>query len=445
MNQNISVDKIKLNRWLNVRKLSFDKLNKLLGKSGVNKITLANCHKTNSETVKKLASILDIPPSKLKEESRVPNYLYCSKKDIEKSKRAIKKDGIHFYNYYTLPSPKGYVMPVILDILCPKNKLPKLNNGHLEPSITISLGPNNINARFAEKLNNDSWIKFTVNNDKKTNWIVGSSYFEPSYCLHTYSRATKKPGRILSYTTKSNLESLLTDKLNDASYINFKKSFLNKNINRVMLEEEINIKGYSIFEISKKTKIDKTKLVNYFKGNKSLTKNNIDRICNLLNIDSTYYYDKKFNEDTVGKSYFDFKKSINSIRKFKSYKIASMASSKRFPDLSGYFIKVYKKNNTKINFDLVDNKCSHYYVTSGSMEINIQDNNKITKQKLLEGDSIWISAYTPHQFTGKGSLIKISDGQNFNYLDKIDLINTYNLKNVLNKTRNELTNWGHEN
>ena len=27
-----------------------------------------------------------------------------------------------------------------------------------------------------------------------------------------------------------------------------------------------------------------------------------------------------------------------------------------------------------------------------------------------------------------GALIKISDGQNFNYLEKIDITNTYNLK-----------------
>ena len=33
-----------------------------------------------------------------------------------------------------------------------KNKLPKLNNGHLESAITLSLGPNDIYARFGKKL-----------------------------------------------------------------------------------------------------------------------------------------------------------------------------------------------------------------------------------------------------------------------------------------------------
>ena len=71
---------------------------------------------------------------------------------IEKTKRPINRGGIHFYNYYTLPSPHGYVAPVLIDILCPKNKMPTLNNRHLEPAITVSLGPNDIYARFAKNL-----------------------------------------------------------------------------------------------------------------------------------------------------------------------------------------------------------------------------------------------------------------------------------------------------
>ena len=57
-----------------------------------------------------------------------------------------------FYNYYSLPIPEGFVGPVILDILCPKNKLPKLNNGHLEQAITINLGNSDIYGRWGKKL-----------------------------------------------------------------------------------------------------------------------------------------------------------------------------------------------------------------------------------------------------------------------------------------------------
>ena len=50
---------------------------------------------------------------------------------------------------------------------------------------------------------------------------------------------------------------------------------------------------------------------------------------------------------------------------------------------------------------------------------------------MKEGDSVKVASYTAHGFSDTGALIKISDGQNFNYLEKIDLTNTYNLKMTL--------------
>ena len=62
-----------------------------------------------------------------------------------------------------------------------------------------------------------------------------------------------------------------------------------------------------------------------------------------------------------------------------------------------------------------------------------------------EGDSLWTSAFTNHGFNGYGSLIKISDGQNINYLEKTDLINTYKVQNVLNRAKGDTSNWGYDN
>ena len=76
-----------------------------------------------------------------------------------------------------------------------------------------------------------------------------------------------------------------------------------------------------------------------------------------------------------------------------------------------------------------------FYIKLGDL---IQD---ITIQ---EGDSIWTSAFFYHGFTGSGSLIKISDGQNINYLEKIDLVNTYNSHKVLNRAKSDLVDWGYD-
>ena len=74
------------------------------------------------------------------------------------------------------------------------------------------------------------------------------------------------------------------------------------------------------------------------------------------------------------------------------------------------------------------------------------DLNGLTKSiNIKKDDSIWTSAFSKHGFTGSGSLVKISDGQNINYLEKIDLINTYKIKNFLNRAKNDLLNWGYDN
>ncbi len=441
---NNRIDKIKLNHWLNIRKMTIDVLNDLLSNHINLSVSFDNLDNLDDHAIEKISEILSIPKNNLIKNEEVPSFIFNSKKQIEKTRRPIRRGGIHYYNYYTLPSPKGYVAPVLIDILCPKNKMPVLNNGHLEPAITVSLGPNDIYARFAKKINKDTFVKFRINPDPKTNWIVGSNYYEPSYCLHTYSRATNGPGKILSYTTKSYIEGLFGNKLNENSFNYLKKNLNVKKPNRTFLYQDITNKGYDLNYIHKKTKINKKKLENYFKDHKAnLNLKEITKICDIINSNPSDYIDKKFKEDPVGKYYFDYKDSIKTIRHFKSYEVASIACSARDPDLSGYFVKVENRTK-KIVTDIVDSNCSHYLVTKGNVKFFSKDKKKINNINMNEGDSIWVASFTEHGFSGSGALIKISDGQNFNYLEKIDLNNTYNLKMTLARGRKDKVNWGYD-
>lgn len=436
------IDKIKLNHWLNIRKTTLFVLNEKLRRHSNFEIDFEKLEDVTENSAKLISNILDIDINEILKTEEVPNFIIKTKAQINQTKRPIQRGGIHYYNYYTLPSPKGYVAPVLIDILCPKEKMPVLNNGHLEPAITVSLGPNDIYARFAKKINKTNFVKFKINPDPKTNWIVGSNYYEPSYCLHTYSRATDGPGKILSYTTKSNIEALFDSKLNNNSFKNFSKVLEKKNPNRSFLHQDILNRGYDFNSISKKTKISLNKIKNYFSNKNNLSIGEIKKICDVLNTDASFYYDKTFKEDKIGKYYFDYRDSIKTIRNFRSYKVASIACSARSPDLTGYFLKV--SSNKKVAADLLDSNCSHYLVTKGEIYFNIEENNKIKKIKIVEGDALWLSSYIKHGFTGSGALIKISDGQNFNYLEKIDITNTYNLKKTLTRGRKDRVNWGYD-
>ena len=94
--------------------------------------------------------------------------------------------------------------------------------------------------------------------------------------------------------------------------------------------------------------------------------------------------------------------------------------------------------------DLIDTNCSHYLVTNGTVVLHIEDKNETKNIKLNEGDAIWVAAYIKHGFTNDGALIKISDGQNINYLEKLDLINTYNLNTTLLRGRKDKQNSGYD-
>ena len=436
------LDKLRLIHWLNVRKTTFDILNEKI-KDKINyPITKDNLDELDDYAIERIAEVLNIQKDILLEKDKVPNFIHHTKEEILKTKRKINRGGIHFYNYYTLPSPQGYVAPVLIDILCPKEKMPTLNNGHLEPAITVSLGPNDIYARFAKKKNKLTFTKFKINKDRKTDWIVGSSYFEPSYCLHTYSRATDGPGRILSYTTKSYIEDLFNNKLNDQSFKNLTKSLKGTIPNRKMFKQDIENKGFSLLEVSKKTNIKKIKNFTDSKLKNILSTFEIKKICDLINSDPYLYMDRKYKEDKIGKYYYDSKDSIKTIRKFKSYEVASIASSNRAQDLSGYFLKVKNKKNKVL--DLFDTNCSHYLVTKGSPTLHIEDGENLKNVKLNKDDAIWVGAYAKHGFSGDGALVKISDGQNINYLEKVDLMNTFNLSSTLLRGRKDKQNWGYD-
>ena len=223
-NKSTTLDIIKLNHWLNARKITLTSI-KIKQKTLFNKLKKNKNLKVTPKELKFINSTLSISTEKVILKEKLPEYILMKNEKILKTKRPIMRDGIHFYNYYSLPVPNGYIGPVILDILCPKNKLPKLNNGHLEQAITINLGNNDIYGRWGQNKNNINFSKIKFNNTNKNSWIIGDTYVEPTYCPHSYSRATNYNSQILSYTAKSALEKLVKN-LNGwsrESYQNFLK------------------------------------------------------------------------------------------------------------------------------------------------------------------------------------------------------------------------------
>ncbi len=436
----IIVDIYKINHWMNARKVTLN-LFKKKKKNLYNKLIKKKNFLINTKELDFFKKYLDVHQNDIVLKEKLPSYIFFSKEKIFSTKRPIKRDGIHFYNYYTLPSPKGFKAPVILDILCPFNKIPKLNNGHLEQAITVNLGPGDIYGRWGSDIKKKENYSIIKSNQDKYKWIVGDTYIEPTYLPHTYSLVNKTPSQILSYTAKSQLQKF-SDNSNiwpDQSYRNFINSVNKYGQKITFLKSYLNTRGLELKYISKKIKISLKNLNEFFKSKKINNKNKLilEKICKIMNIDKSIFLEKKYNEDKVGKTYKSLKESIKSIRNYKSYSVSSMASSERYPDLYGIFIKVSK---TKKVHDLEYYASTHYLVTSGKMLFHINNKNI----KFEKGDSVWVAPFTKHGFSGNGALIKISNGECIDYQDVYEINKIYNHEKILKRIYKDDVNWGYE-
>ena len=309
----IVIDFLKLNHWINARKITnyfIKKKHKKLSQKLKSKKNFI----VSPKELEFINNNLLIPTEKIILKKNIPDYLYWSKNKIQKTKRPIMRDGIHFYNYYSLPIPEGFVGPVILDILCPKNKLPKLNNGHLEQAITINLGNSDIYGRWGKKSNKDNFSKIRFNNSHENSWIIGDTYVEPTYCPHSYSRATNMNSKILSYTAKSPLEQFIKN-LNGWSEDRYSQLIDNLKINNFrasILNFYLNNHGIDIKYLSKIIKF-KINSINHIIDNRKI----LLKTCKLLKLNPDMFFKKSYSgEDSIGKSYLSYKKSFKTIRKF---------------------------------------------------------------------------------------------------------------------------------
>ncbi|MGL5823360.1 MAG: histidine kinase, partial [Nocardioides sp.] len=209
----VSVDPFKLVRWMNARKLTAAQTADRAGLDSELLAAVVNGQAAlTGPQLERVSDVLLVSTERLLAQvSGTEAVVVVDSAAFARSRRPIKRAGIDFYNYYSLAGPVGRVAPVVLDILCPADLLPELNNGHLEPAITVNIGPGDIHGRWAELLERHTWQVLGANPEGPDSWICGDSYVEPSFCPHTYSLATSTPARIVSYTAQSNLQLLLEE------------------------------------------------------------------------------------------------------------------------------------------------------------------------------------------------------------------------------------------
>jgi 2-hydroxyethylphosphonate dioxygenase len=441
MGSKLKINKEKLLYFMNVRKLTPKHMQNVYS-GDIEKLLKMDTF-LEEESIEKIAKKLNINKNALiKKSQQSEELIFLTKEELEKTKRAVFRDGIHFYNYYTLPTPIGYISPVILDILCPSDKVPKLNNGHFEEAITVNLGPDDIYGRWDEDIKIEENFSIINANNKEDDWILGDSYFEPSYCKHSYSLVNSNTSaKIISYTAYNEL-STLKDAAKNLPISSRNSIFVNRKYSlQFQIIEKFRKSSYMSEEIL--CKLANIKLNDYEKLKyNSLDESSINAISSVLKIDPRLLKAGSSGGDSLGKEYMSIEESRNQKSDYLGYTVAPTARSPRSPDLKGTFIKV--KGNLGGDLELQHNV--HYLVTQGNLFLTYWD-GEILEQKEIElkpFDSLWLPPGLKHLFKGQGSLLALTNGETFGYLSDFALANIWNKNEVTDRFIQEEIGWGYD-
>ncbi|MFI6043586.1 helix-turn-helix domain-containing protein [Nocardia sp. NPDC051321] len=435
------VDNYKVVHWLNTRKVTTGQVAETIGMDHAQlEKLLASEDEWPDEVAAALARALQITPEQLVASGRSEaTVLVRTAQELRDTRRAIQRDGIHFYNYYTMAAPQGAVAPVILDILCPADRVPQLNNGHLEPAITINLGPGDIHGRWGEELGEATWQVIKANAEAD-NWIVGDSYVEPSYCPHSYSLASDAPARIVSYTGQSALAGLMED-VNDWSdpaaraMLGWLDESLTPQQVAVLLLAR---RGHTLESAAVRLGVRETDLVAALdQGTAELLR----ALGTTLGFDYRLLIQPATRHDAVGKTFKDIAECRAETRNFQGYQVTSMASAPHLPDLTGLFLRVAGDSGAS----LCEPAETHYLVSAGSLTLHWTGSYGSDEQAELGVDaSAWVAPFVTHRWSGDGALIKLGSGRHLDYLDLYELTNTYAAVSTLRRGRRDNRGWGYD-
>jgi len=447
------IDRFKTMHWMNVRKLTPDQVCSLGGPSTETLVGILDGRSSflDDDDLARLARVLRVTPDQVAaHEGTGLAAIVQSATGLRTTRRAIQRNGIHFYNYYSMAAPPGRVAPVILDILCPAGTLPALNNGHLEPAITINIGPGDIHGRWGEQLSSDTWQVLAANSPSAQSsaeepWIVGDSYVEPSYCPHSYGLVTGRPARIVSYTGASCLAGLL-DEVNgwtDAAFGRLAADWSAAPPSSVILDAILRRRGYDADTAAKASDVAVDAIRDFLGGEVGrLGTGDLRALGDSLGFDYRVLMPARPRRDSVGKTYLTVTGSRATVRAFESYTVASVAAAPTLPDLTGMFMLV---DGTAPRLDLWDHAETHYLVTAGELTMRWRDADGVVASALLSPDgTAWVGPYVEHSWSGRGSLIKLGSGAHLGYLDQLELSGAFEPATTLRRGRRDVLGWGYQ-
>ena len=445
-NGTVTIDRILLQRWMNVRKMTAMHVAERAGlapeKVGALLTSARDSSDVEATLLDCLAMALDVPAASLRPPiAGQPEVIIRNAEELQRTRRRVDRDGHHFYNYYTLPAPEGTVAPVILDILCPASTLPKLNNGHLEPAITVNLGPGPIHGRWAEESSALSWQKLVAS--AAGDWIVGDSYLESSYRPHSYSLASDMPARIVSYTARSTISGIVEA---SRGWADDRRTSLVEHLQRFQRsggDPGFAKRLHDVNSLGRACGLPAAAVTSALASSPDeVDLAVVRRIARAMAVDYRCLLPFEPTMDELGKRHLDVERSRATARRFRSYQVADMAQSPELCDLVGAFMRI---EGVASVLDLDDQAGPrHYLVTGGEVVMNWRSGSTTHSRTLRPDDSAWIAPFVPHGFHGDGALIRLGSGDGLDDGSMLEAGRQFDSAGAAARAFRDNANWGHD-
>lgn len=438
-------DPYKLAHWLNVRKYT---LAHAVMVSGIEehcwRALLQPDFKDVAPTlVADVAAVLRVTPAQIAPSATTGgSVVWQSADQMHATKRLIRRDGIDFYNYYTLASADGLVAPVVLDILCPAGRVPALNEGHLEPAITVNLGPGGIHGRWGVELDALNWQVLAANTGEDR-WITGDSYVEPSFRPHSYSLVDDVPARIVSYTGVSNLGALF-EEVNDwpeDRFAHFIEACTDGPVAGDLLDVLLARRMHDRASAAALIGVSTDTLVEALSAPPNEVQVTLLReLGDELGFDYRLLLPPKHRYDGSGKTRQEVLTARGTIRDVNGYRVASMVGAPHLPDLVGAFMCLRAAPGGRLR----DCAETHYFITAGEPMLRWIDADSEHEVTLSPDGSAWIPPFVDHWWTGPGAVLKFGSGRFMGYQAWFELTNTFAAAATLRRGHRDLFGWGYD-
>ena len=325
--------------------------------------------------------------------------------DSAKSSRIMERGGFPYYEYRdTAVSSVGLFRPEWIEQLCvvddddPNNTTVQWNKGHFMHQFTYFIG--NVNYYY---LGSDGQRKVAIMN-------TGDSVYGTPFRPHSFTtrKGASKNGHILALTygyqltgdTQQEL-SVMDKELGMLFLLDFSTR---KKASGALLNFHMACASLSFEEFSKRTGIDKDKLIEFENGLVIPSYDEIITLAKALNVNSRDLLPPDVIEDKVIVKYYKDAPRWYFPESTKAYHIVELSHSSMLPFSKAFEITPEKNNDDELDLQVGLHQYI-YNVGDEDIKLNWQTKNTVKHDVLKSGDSAYVKPNIPHNFRGKGKLM----------------------------------------